>query len=328
MPEQDALREAALELFRDSQQREGVEIAKRSSEVATPEYWLGVCPEMSIGRQVGVDRPEAPYIDKAAFRRTGYFVAPGVLPEAQTAALLEAIERLRTDGWHPIFVLVFDELWNLAWTSSVRSIAEALLGAPARLRRNLAVHYVHEEGSPRGWAPHKDGPPFDGGLSTWVPLTDATLDSGCMYVIPRGHGGPLAQSEPRGLGGRVREAMGPPQESEAPDSETMKLLMRTRALPAPAGSVLGWGFDVWHWGSPRTEGAPPRVSVAYEWLGPNDSPREGDLPLIDLNGGLPALDERLNLIGKAVLDYSGWDPTLLAFAELAKQLRVSAAPGA
>jgi hypothetical protein len=145
-----------------------------------------------------------------------------------------------------------------------------------------------------------------------------------MYVIPRGHDGP----EPRGLGGRVRESMARSRNAEATDSEALKLLMHARALPAPAGSVLGWGFDVLHWGSARTEGAPPRVSVAYEWLGPDHSPAESDPPLIDLNDGLPALAERLNLIGKAILAYSKWDPTLLAFVELARQLRAPTAPGA
>ena len=101
----------------------------------------------------------------------------------------------------------------------------------------------------------------------------------------------------------------------------MGLLQRSRALPAPAGSVLGWAFDVLHWGSGNLRASAPRVSVAYEWLGADVTPLEPELPLIDLDQGFPPLSQRLDCVARAILSYHRFDPTLLAFEELAKQLR-------
>ncbi len=307
------MQKVALELFGESRRVEGRAIAERSGEVAEPEYWIDLCPEMTIGGKAGFGTPDEARVDPEAFRRHGYFIKSDVLPDARTAAILEAIERLRAHDWHALFAFVFDELWALAWASPVRSIAVALLGAPVRLRPLLAVHYVDGEGSPRGWAPHTDGPPFDDRLSTWVPLTDATLDNGCMYIVPRSD--------------EVGDAVTRFRKSETTDADATTLLQHARALPAPAGSVLGWGFDALHWGSARTAAAPPRVSVAYEWLGPKGSPTEGDMPLIDLADGLPPLGQRLELIAWAILAYYGFDRTLLPFVELAKQLRDRAPAG-
>lgn len=277
-----------------------------------PEYWTGLCPEMTIGAKPTFDQPEKPRFDPATFRRDGYFIESAVLPAAQTTALVAAIERLRTHRWHPLFAFVFDEFWALAWTSVIRGIATTLLGPTPRLRPWLAVHYVDVGGS-RGWPPHIDGTPSDNRLTTWVPLTDATLPNGCIYVVPRSED--------------VAEAKTRFRSSETTHDDAETLLQHARALPAVAGSVLGWGFDVLHWGSVSLSAPAPRVSVAYEWLGPEGSPDERDLPLLGLDDGLPSLAERLDRIARCILGHYSFDPALLPFVELAKELRISVPAG-
>jgi hypothetical protein len=301
--EQDVLRTVALELFHVSQH----EIVERGTDVVRPEYWTGLCPEMSIGGKPAIELPERPLSDPSTFRRDGYFIEPAVLPAAQTSALVRAIERLRTHGWHPLFAFVFDELWALAWTSTIRGIAATLVGPKPVLMPRLAVHYVAARDS-RGWAPHIDGTPFDNRVTTWVALTDATLSNGCIYVVPRSED--------------VQRAIARFRKSETTHADAIAFLEHARALPAVAGSVLGWAFDVLHWGSVSRAESTPRVSVAYEWLGPAGSPAEIDLPLLDLDDGLPPLGDRLNLISRCILAHHGFDSALLPFVELAKQLRI------
>jgi hypothetical protein len=298
---QDAVGRAALELLRDS-------FAARSDEVADPGYWTGMCPEMTIGGNAAPERPDRLRSDPEAFRRDGYFIEPAVLPDARTAALVGAIEQLRAHGWHPLFAFVFDEFWALAWTGGVRNIAEALLGPGSKLIPAVAVHYVDVGGS-RGWTPHTDGFEFDHRLTTWVPLTDATLTNGCIYVVPRSE--------------EVADALTRFNKAETTRDDAVTLLQHARALPAPAGSVLGWAFDVLHWGSVSLGAPTPRVSVAYEWLGPDGSPAEHELPLVDLDDGLPSMGERLDLIARSILSYDRFDSALLPFEELAKKLRTS-----
>jgi Phytanoyl-CoA dioxygenase (PhyH) len=299
---QDALGKAALELLRDS-------FAERSDEVVRPEYWTGLCPEMTIGGKVVSERPVTPRPDPAAFRRHGYFVESAVLPAAQTKALVAAIEGLRAHGWHPLFAFVFDEFLELAWTGGIRDIAAALLGRNPLLIPAVSVHFVDVGGS-RGWAPHTDGIQFDDRLTTWIPLTDATLTNGCIHVVPRSE--------------EVGEAITHFTKAETTHADAVSLLQHARALPAVAGSVLGWAFDVLHWGSVSVEASAPRVSVAYEWLGPEGSPEEHELPLLDFDDGFPPLTERLDIIARSVLSYDRFDAALLPFEELARQLQISA----
>ncbi len=295
--DQDVLQKAALELLTDS----------RSADVVRSEYWTGLCPEMTIGGKLPSETSETPRIDSEAFRRDGYFCQLEVLPAPRTTALAETIETLLRNGWPPIFAFVFDEFWSLAWTDAVRGTVASLLDQRPVLMPHVAVHYV-EAGGSQGWTPHIDGTSvFGKRLTTWIPLTDATLTNGCIYVVPRSED--------------VEESTTRFGKSETTHADTVRLLQHSRALPAPAGSVLGWAFDVLHWGSGNLRASAPRVSVAYEWLGAEIAPEEYELPLIDLDAGLPPMSQRLDCVARSILSYSRFDSALRPFEELAKQLR-------
>jgi len=100
-------------------------------------------------------------------------------------------------------------------------------------------------------SPHRDSIGADhhllerarpGILNLWVALTDATPLTSCIYVLP-------ASSDDEYLT-RVE----PPSDVRLQD---------VRALPAAAGSVLGWTPHLLHWGSRSSQLATaPRVSAA------------------------------------------------------------------
>jgi hypothetical protein len=168
------------------------------------------------------------------------------------------------------------------------------------------VHYVETTDGARGWRPHTDGVDRPGRVSTWVPLADATVSNGCICVVPLTHD--------------VNEALERYRAGTPTLADTQHLLQHVRPLPAAAGSVLCWNFDLLHWGSLSYGATGPRVSVAYEWIRPAEAPAEDEVPLMDLGSGLPAFKDRLAVIARAVLMYEGFDPGVVPFREVAQGL--------
>src|SRR5207244_2616081 len=103
-----------------------------------------------------------------------------------------------------------------------------------------------------GWPPHCDDANRPNRVTVWIPLSDATLDNGCMYVVPR--------------------------DRAAADADAR--LQACRALPAAAGSILGWNFDVLHWGSTCTRPGEPRIAISQEFIAPGAATAADELPLV------------------------------------------------
>jgi hypothetical protein len=84
----------------------------------------------------------------------------------------------------------------------------------------------------------------------WIPFTDADTHNSCIYVLPFPHD-PAVQSFLRGE--NVATMI---------HYENQIFLPNVRALPARAGSVVGWTPYILHWGSQSTDWATqPRISV-------------------------------------------------------------------
>jgi hypothetical protein len=100
----------------------------------------------------------------------------------------------------------------------------------------------------------------------WIPFTEATTHNSCIYVLPFPHD-PAVQSFMR-------------QEDVATihQQEQTIFLGNMRALPAPAGSVVGWTPYILHWGSQSTDWAThPRISVGIYYHAA-DSVRKSTVP--------------------------------------------------
>ena len=104
------------------------------------------------------------------------------------------IRALAAAGWPPVFVFVFDDLWRYI-AEHVWSCMTPVLGTTCVLEPSIYA-WALSVGRKSGESftlPHRDYPyseAFDSRgrpaiVNVWVPITDATLDNGCMYVLPK-----------------------------------------------------------------------------------------------------------------------------------------------
>jgi ectoine hydroxylase-related dioxygenase (phytanoyl-CoA dioxygenase family) len=132
-------------------------------------------------------------------------------------------------------------------------------------------------------------------ITVWLPLTDATPENSCMYVVP-------ADRDPT-YGSEM-------------DYLHQFSLADIRALPAQAGSVLGWDQAVLHWGSHSVNRAvSPRISIACEFQRGDQVPYGA--PLFN-PAEPPDFATRQVLIGRQILRYehmAGTNPAWRAVAE-------------
>ncbi|WP_245881285.1 phytanoyl-CoA dioxygenase family protein [Thalassospira marina] len=208
----------------------------------------------------------------------GYFLLHDILPAELLARLRAAIEQLIASGLPPAMIYLYDEAWQVF--SALRPLLTHFLGEKIALLPHFWAWHVDPRDGGRGWPPHRDyqgesaiGDDMLISLSLWVPLSDATPENGCMYVLPR--------SFERWYDSPVTK----PQDV---------VLQDVRALPAGPGAVMGWRQDVYHWGSRASRHASsPRISLSLEFQNAAFDPL-GD-PLLDLETP-PSFDERLLLI--------------------------------
>lgn len=205
------------------------------------------------------------------------------------------------------FFLYLRRILGVVRTSSLAQLLSSYLGVEYRQRSSVWTHYVAPNPWASGWYPHVDGPGKGKRLSLWIPLTDASLDNGCMYVIPRDR---VPESLPRAYTDWERASI----------RERERILHGVRPLPATAGSILGWEHDLIHWGGRARESAiQPRVSMAVEFLDGSVTPEKRDVPVFDPLA-IPSFQQRLQVIGQAILSYQKFEPILNRYRSLAARL--------
>ncbi len=109
-------------------------------------------------------------------------------------------------------------------------------------------------------------------------------------------------------------------QSITPD-ELKLFLQSSRALPAQAGSVIGWEFGLIHWGSTVGTTSEPRISFSLEFIGEGVERQHYEKSMIDHEAPLPQFHERLRIVGNCLLAYQKFEPWVLRFADLAERLR-------
>lgn len=209
----------------------------------------------------------------------GYFVAPPSIPEILVQRCRAAIELVRRHGAPALAAFAFDALWELS--ALLGDDAAAAIGGDARLMPAFWAWRLDRGNEARGWAPHRDHPEREvddrgapSSLSLWVALTDATPDNGCIYVVP---------------------APWDPQYLNPNATPEVLFIQSIRALPAAAGSVLGWSSKLLHWGAMADAHAAPRVSLSFEFQAADRPAFDGVMhPL----GWIPAPAERGDLIAR------------------------------
>jgi len=214
------------------------------------------------------------------------FVQLPVLPwDPWFADITKAVKKLEQLRIPLAFIFTRYQPWLLA--VKLHRIIEQLFGEPCLMLPDFWVWHVDPQNQDQGWKPHRDKGPgalFPDGrpksLTVWLPLTDATTQNGCMYVIPANRDSSYAAGtfDPSRLD-----------------------LQNIVALPAQAGSVLIWNQAVMHWGARTLNRATaPRISIAFEFQ--MASVPAFNQPLLN-PGVIPDFDTRVNLICKQMLQY-------------------------
>jgi hypothetical protein len=282
----------------------GHEAAERVAKALDPGYWSTLTGVP--GPLPGATSASGVAAAVEDFKPLGVYHVRGALGDATVDRLNQTIDAVVGAGWPGVFAFACDELWACARLEPIRALVTGALGEGARQIPHVWTHIVRPKGESAGWSPHIDGPGNDR-MTVWIALTDAGLDNGCMYAVPRDAG--------------VAEAV---QQWSAQDSLTklnvQRLLQAAKPMPAAAGDLLGWAFDIVHWGGRVSEGAPGRRSVSLEFIAPHAQPGPTDFPLVPLTGPLPPHGERLRAVASAILEYKKFEPLLLRYQGVATRI--------
>jgi len=243
----------------------------------------------------------------ASMAEHGFFEAPRIVDAEDLALLNRAVDAVAGERWPPVFAWVYDELWMPARLPDVAAILAAQLGPGYRQIPHIWTHVVAPAVGASGWRPHFDG---EGArrMSLWIALTDATTRNGCMHLVPR----------PRLPAAFARDWKACPEIAIA---DAVEALHAVRSLPVPAGSMLGWSFDVLHWGETCTSVETPRRALSLEFIAGDQPPRSDEAPLVDVTGALPSLPQRLSMIATAVCAYEKFESGLARYRPVAERLR-------
>ncbi len=252
------------------------------------ESWLSINPQLTISADearisdvppVGADCDGfdgSTHSDR--FWQDGYFLIDDLLPVDGLNDLRAGIEELVTNGLPPAMIYLYDEAWQVFMR--LRPLLNHFLGDRVKLLPHFWAWHVNPAEDGRGWPPHRD---YQGesvidddmliSLSLWVPLSVASPDNGCMYVLPYS----FEKCYPR--------PVAKPEDV---------VLQDVRALPARPGSVMGWRQDLYHWGGRASAFATePRISLSLEFQNAAFDPLADRL--LDLDRP-PVFRERLELI--------------------------------
>jgi len=220
----------------------------------------------------------------------GYIEIPQLQWDDWFLDVKKGIELLNSLGIPVPFIFTMCQPWMLL--SKLSKVVKGLFGEEYCLLPDFWAWHVDPNKQGAGWGPHRDKGPyslFENGkpksLTVWIPLSDATTENSCMYLLP-------ANRDPSYLLDNWKK--------ELIDLQSIV------ALPVKTGSPLIWNSNVLHWGSrslPRNNS--PRISVAFEVqiarLKPFKKPTFEPLQV-------PNFDFRLRLICLQILQYSHMYP--------------------
>jgi Phytanoyl-CoA dioxygenase (PhyH) len=308
--------QAVLELLRKAGRRPE-ELGPRLAQAQSPVYWRELNLQLSVlGESVEDTEPVALTGDEELankFDKEGYLQISHALPQAVAAQMAASVKTLKEHGWPLVFGFVYDEFWRATRILFLARLLSTILGPAYKQIPKIWTHYVEPEGG-AGWPPHTDGAGNPNRVTVWVALSDATLENGCMHLIPR-------DAAPARIGRNF------PKLKTITQKTLRTLLMNTRALPVSAGGIVCWDHSVIHWGSKSSGMAEPRLAISLEFIAGSEKPKSDEVPLLDAHA-LPTFSQRLEAIGKALLAYQKFEPLVIRYAELAKEIVKSNAESA
>ncbi len=254
---------------------QGLAIATQSAE-----FWRRLAPELTIsnarpGQTISRNQRRLA-VERMQLVNDGYLrlKQPGI--EAPLVDIARAMDRIVKAGLPAAFIGVYDEVWSAIAALDV--VINGLFDGQGALVPNFwASHLAAGPGLAAQRRRPKKGVFSDGtpkSITVWLPVTDATPDNGCVYLVPAGQD----------------RNYGKPEADRADAS-----LPGIRALPAVVGDVLIWTGEAYHWQS-RPERAArhaPLQSLTWEFQSRDIAPLEG--LLVDSFPDVP-FETRLGLL--------------------------------
>lgn len=313
-------REKAILQLMESAQLPASQVDSLFARAMDIDWWRRLNPHLSLetgtseaGTSAQVLEPEPLPPDEIArhsdqLAQEGFFQTSAVLDPAIVARMRQCIEGLRNEKFPPVFSFVYDEFWQVMRTPSLTRLIGGFLGEDWRQTATNWAFYVPAAKGAGGWEPHSDDADTvsRSRLTVWIPLSEATVENGCMYVVPRDRMPPTLPPNYFAINGATRD-------------EINGLLRAVQALPSPPGALLGWDHQLIHWGSMATGRGTPRISIAAVFVGRDESPRPGEHRIDPTR--LPSFHERMRMIAEAILEYPRTEPLIRRYAGLAARLR-------
>lgn len=295
------------------------QMAERFEAALDIDRWRQLAPFASIGEPIvsgdhAQIAPQDAVREKGRLDEDGYFCLRQVFDPERIARMHHIVRVVRADGWPAAFAFVYDDFWSIARSPAISAFLEASLGADFVQNTVVWAHWVPDAKGAGGWRPHDD---YRGGgdtfLSLWIPLSDATAENGCMFLVPASRSRDVAETL------KIQDSL--------PNVLFRKTLQDVVALPVPSGSLIGWHGDVLHWGGANSGSTVPRVSLALEFRSRDVKTIRFERPLIDPRAALPPFRTRLFAIVKALREYINFEPLLLRHLPLAERIFEETSPG-
>jgi hypothetical protein len=283
------------------------EVESLCEQARRPEYWTSLCRETTISlTRPPAGPPEAPSPGIRAaisdYKKRGHCIVHDAFAMSDIERLRSAIFRVHEAGWPMIFAFIYDQFWTIIQSQQLNTFATALLGPGYQPTVSFWVNYVPAQGGSSGFPPHLDDVrPGHHAVTCWIPLTPATPDNGCVYVVERDSYG-----TPTALAGE-----------NIPILEVRKILTRARALLVSPGSFIAWPNDTLHWGGTFLRGE-DRLALSYhltsaDYENIDSALRQALVP----SQPLPSFARRLQWISESMLRFRTRDPLLERFAKVA-----------
>ena len=169
-------------------------------------------------------------------KHDGYTIFKELLPPDIFDPLNRAFDDLKSAQILPVGIITHPLFWHIV--RALDPIIEKILNEPYVILPETWAWDIDPNKSNKGWAPHReklfscvtaDGMPKS--MSCWFPITPATPENSCMYVLP-------ASEDPYYPVGKTK--------FDYP-------IQSIRALPAEPGDVIVFNHNILHWGSQSSQ---------------------------------------------------------------------------
>lgn len=220
--------------------------------IESRDFFAHLAPSLAIGERTrfngiydSAESSSPSAQDRVRFESDGWFSLESAIPQAEVAAMRDAILALEAAGVPALFAYVYDAFWQ---TLCAIAPPIAHLIGPLQPLPDFWAWHLPVGTSASGWRPHRgsytlervgDGKPA--AVNVWIALTDVDERNACMWVVPQSQDADY----PNALDSHAAVTHGVP-------------------IALTAGSVMGWDANVLHWGGDMTPSAAcPRISFSF-----------------------------------------------------------------